>query len=35
VLLPLVLARQRIGRRGGAVLLAGYLAYLAWLASQA
>lgn len=35
VLLPLVMARQRIGRRGGAVLVAGYVAYLAWLASQA
>lgn len=35
VLLPLVMVRQRIGRPEGLVLVTGYLAYMAWLASQA
>lgn len=34
-LLPLVVARGRIGRPEGIVLLAGYASYLGWLISQA
>lgn len=35
VLVPLVMVRQRIGRPEGLVLLAGYGAYMVWLAGQA
>lgn len=34
VLVPLVMVRQRIGRPEGLVLLAGYGAYITWLARQ-
>lgn len=34
LLIPLVMVRQRIGRPEGLVLLAGYGAYMAWLARQ-
>lgn len=35
VLLPLIFVRRRIGRPEGLVLLAGYVAYLWWLTTQA
>lgn len=34
VLLPLVMLRRRIGRPEGLVLVAGYVAYMSWLAIQ-
>jgi cation:H+ antiporter len=35
ILVPLIMVRQRIGRPEGLVLLAGYFAYMAWLAAHA
>lgn len=35
ILVPLILVRNRIGRPEGLALLAGYVAYMSWLARQA